>query len=148
MYYMGEAEPWNASIGIAISRDLLKWEKFSHEPVLRPREGSFDSKGVEPGPNPVLTEEGVLLVYNGWGEDNVYRAGAALFSREDPARVIKRTDEPILTLKKSYGSGFGAKNHCVAEGFIKDEGLWLLYYGAADRFICLATYEEVKEQKC
>ena len=34
------------------------------EPVLSPREGLFDSRLVEPGPPPLLTDEGILLIYN------------------------------------------------------------------------------------
>ena len=142
MYFMGEKGPWKTAIGLAYSNDLVNWYEPLDEPVLLPRKGYFDSQGVEPGPPPVLTEEGIWLIYCGWAEDCVYKVGAALFSNEDPSVVIERSDEPILSAK-DWGETFGGiANHTVAEGLVKDENRWLLYYGAADRACCLAIWEE------
>jgi len=142
MYFTGEAKPWLSAIGIAFSPDLYHWEKPYEFPVLLPRCGFFDCKGIEPGPNPVIIDEGILLIYNGWGEDNVYKTGGALFSKENPSKVINRTDEPLLTLSRDYGDNYGTANHCVAEGLVKWNNQWLLYYGAADRLVCLACSKE------
>jgi predicted GH43/DUF377 family glycosyl hydrolase len=142
MYFMGEAKPWVSAIGIAYSEDLYHWEEPLHEPVLLPRDGFFDFQGIEPGPNPVLTDEGILLIYNGWGRDCIYKAGGVLFSVEEPTKVLKRTNGPILNLSRDYGREHGAGNHCVAEGLIRHNNQWLLYYGAADRLVCMAIYEE------
>ncbi len=49
LYYMGEEKPWVAAIGAAYSDDLFQWHRLSEEPVLLPRDGLFDCKGVEPG---------------------------------------------------------------------------------------------------
>jgi predicted GH43/DUF377 family glycosyl hydrolase len=110
-----------------------------------PREGYFDCTGVEPGPTPVILNEGTLLIYNGWGRDCTYKPAGVLFSREDPTMVLQRTNEPLLVLSRlvlsrDYGGQFGGGNHCVAEGLVKHRDRWLLYYGAADRLTCLATY--------
>jgi predicted GH43/DUF377 family glycosyl hydrolase len=145
MYFMGEAKPWVSAIGIAYSDDLYHWEQPQHQPVLLPRDGFFDSQGIEPGPNPVLTQEGILLIYNGWGDDCIYKTGEILFSKENPSRVLKRTSEPILNLSQDYGGKYGTGNHCVAEGLVRHNNQWLLYYGAADRLVCMATYEEEGE---
>lgn len=140
MYFMGEERPWVTAIGIAYSEDLFRWYEPQDEPVIIPRKGYFDCQGVEPGPTPVLLKEGILLIYNGWGEDSIYKPGGILFQIDEPARVIKRTDEPLLLPSRDYGEGFGTGNHVVSEGLIIDRDRWLLYYGAADRFTCLATY--------
>jgi len=141
MYFCGEGRPWEPAIGVAYSDDLIHWDE-EDEPVLLPRKGYFDSKGVEPGPPPVLTEEGIWLIYCGWAENCVYKVGAALFSKKDPSVTLERSDEPILTTK-DWGKTFGGiANHTVAEGVVKDENRWLLYYGAADRACCLAIWEE------
>jgi len=142
MYFMGEKEPWKTAIGLAYSNDLTNWYELLNEPVLLPREGYFDSQGVEPGPPPLLTEEGIWLIYCGWAGDCVYKVGAALFSKDDPSKVLQRSDEPILTAK-DWGKAFGGiANHIVAEGLVKDGNRWFLYYGAADRACCLAMWEE------
>jgi predicted GH43/DUF377 family glycosyl hydrolase len=139
MYFTGEAKPWETAIGIAYSDDLLHWYEPLEEPVLLPRKGYFDSKGVEPGPPPVLLEEGILLVYNGWSEDHTYKPGWALFSREQPEKMLARSDEPILEPEVNWGERFGVTNHVVAESLLWHKGRWWLYYGAADKVVCLAT---------
>lgn len=142
MYFMGEKEPWKTAIGIAYSNDLVNWYEPLDEPVLLPRKGHFDSQGVEPGPPPLLTKEGIWLIYCGWAEDCVYKVGAALFSNENPSAILERSDEPIFAAK-DWGKTFGGiANHIVAEGLVKDRNRWLLYYGAADRACCLAIWEE------
>jgi predicted GH43/DUF377 family glycosyl hydrolase len=142
MYFMGEARPWISAIGIAYSNDLYHWEEPLDQPVLLPRDGFFDSQGIEPGPNPVIIDEGILLIYNGWGEDCIYKPGGVLFSKEKPTKVLKRTDAPSLNLSQDYGRKYGTLNHCVTEGLIKHNNQWLLYYGAADRLVCMAIYKE------
>jgi len=142
MYFMGETEPWKTAIGLAYSNDLVNWYEPLNEPVLLPREGYFDSQGVEPGSPPLLTKEGIWLIHSGWAEDCVYKVGAVLFSKEDPSVILERSDESILAAK-DWGKAFGGiANHTVAEGLVKDETRWLLYYGAADRVCCLAIWEE------
>jgi len=142
MYFMGEEQPWITAVGIAYSDDLFHWYQPIEEPVLSPRSDYFDCKGVEPGANPVVIEEGILLIYNGWGEDNIYKPGGVIFSRNDPARVMVRTDEPLLNLSQDYGQKYRKANHCVAEGLVNQNKKWLLYYGAADKIICIAIYEK------
>ncbi len=144
MYFMGEEKPWRSSIGMAYSEDLVHWVEPLDQPVLMPRPGYFDSQGIEPGPTPVILDEGILLVYNGWGADCIYKTSQVLFSKEDPTKLLWRASQPILKLSKDYGKEFGEGNHCVAEGLVKVGNQWFLYYGAADRFTCLATYEEKK----
>jgi predicted GH43/DUF377 family glycosyl hydrolase len=144
MYFMGEEKPWVTAIGIAYSEDLFHWYEPLDEPVVVPRKGYFDSQGIEPGPSPILLDEGILLIYNGWGKDSVYKPGGVLFSRDEPTKVTKRTENPLLVPSRNYGEEFGTGNHVVSEGLIIDGNRWLLYYGAADRLTCLAIYESPK----
>jgi predicted GH43/DUF377 family glycosyl hydrolase len=138
MYFMGEEKPWSTSIGVAYSEDLFNWYEPIEEAVVMPRKDFFDSKGVEPGANPILIEDGILLIYNGWGEDHLYKPALLLFSKEDPTKVLFRGEKPALSVKKNYGAEFGTPNHIVAEGLIKYKNKWLLYYGGADRVTCMA----------
>lgn len=139
MYFTGEAEPWKTSIGIAYSDDLLHWYEPLDQPVLNPRPGHFDSQGVETGTNPVLTPKGILMVYSGWAGDCVYKAGAVLFSNKDPREVIWRSEGPILEPAMDWGKRFNCANHAVAEALLWHKGRFWLYYGAADKVVCLAT---------
>jgi predicted GH43/DUF377 family glycosyl hydrolase len=143
MYFMGEKEPWKTAIGVAYSNDLTDFYEPLGKPVLVPRKGCFDSQGVEPGPPPVLTKEGIWLIYCGWEKDHIYRVGAVLFSDEDPSVILKRSVQPIFTPARNWGEFFGGlSNHVVAEGLVKDGNRWLLYYGAADIACCLTIWEE------
>jgi len=144
MYFMGESEPWKTAIGIAVSDDLFHWKEFLDHPVILPRKGHFDEKGVEPGPPPFITREGIWLIYCGWGEDCVYKVGAVLFSLKEPFKVLKRTKDPIIAKGKNWGKFFGGiSNHYVAESLIIEDNRWLLYYGAADRACCVAVWERL-----
>jgi predicted GH43/DUF377 family glycosyl hydrolase len=67
----------------------LKPEKL----VLAPRKRSFDDALVEAGPPAVLTEKGILLLYNAKNKENrSYSAGQALFDKKDPKKLIARTE--------------------------------------------------------
>lgn len=145
MYFMGEKKPWRTAIGVAVSTDLFHWQELLDRPVLCPRKGYFDEKGVEPGPSPVLAAEGIWLIYCGWRKDHIYKVGAALFSRDDPCRLIERSDTPIFSPHKNWGDFFGGiSNHVVPEGLIVEKNQWFLYYGAADRACCVAIWEAKK----
>lgn len=124
VYYQGERKAWRTKMGLAYSDDLIHWAQASDKPVMQPREGYFDSWGVEPGVS-VIIDEGILLVYNGWGGDstNINKTGWALFNKEDPTKLITRCSLPIISLPN---------DHVFAEGLIKFKGKWYLYYGAAD----------------
>ena len=119
---------------------------YEENPILRPTEGFqsrrlynptaikegkiFYCQGVEPGPTPVILNEEIFLIYNGWGRDCIYKPAGVLFSREDPAKILGRTREPLLGLSRDYGAKFGEGNHCVAEGLVKHGSQWFLYYAA------------------
>lgn len=145
MYFLGETNAWETSIGIAFSEDLISWKEPVDKPVIEPRQGYFDSKGVEPGATPVIMEEGILLIYNGWDENHIHKTGWALFSKEDPTKVIKRCEEPIIKPELDFETNGLIKNVTFAEGIIFFNGVWHIYYGAADECIGLVTIKDFEE---
>ncbi len=71
-----------------------------------------------------------------------YSAGEALFSASDPAKLLGRTDHPILTPVWPYErNGQYTAGTTFAEGLVAYQGQWLLYYGAADSVIGVARAE-------
>src|SRR5437016_7547688 len=62
MYYLGTASDKRDYMGLASSGDLLHWSDATPEPVLPRRAGTFDSSVMEPGPPPIITDAGILLV--------------------------------------------------------------------------------------
>ena len=136
LMYFGDTHLW-----LARSTDLVRWQ-LDPEPVLSPREGLFDSRLVEPGPPPLLTDEGILLIYNAarW-PDTRYAVGAAVFDPSDPRRVLRRLDAPFLE-PEEVSEREGQVNQVVfVEGLVYHAERWLLYYGAADSKIFVATDE-------
>src|SRR5690348_2852719 len=96
MYYLGTKPDNTDQMGLAWSTDLLHWTDALDEPVLARRPGQFDSRVVEPGPPPVITQQRIFLIYNGADDHLVYRTGWALFDKQDPAKVLARADTPLF----------------------------------------------------
>jgi beta-1,2-mannosidase len=135
MYYLGDARGPNPQMGIASSDDLLHWTDALDHPVLGNRAGKFDARVVEPGPAPIITPDGILLTYNGAGEDGVYATGWALFDKNDPTKVIARADAPVFSPTLEWERVGQVPNVVFVEGFVRDGNRWLYYYGGADKYI-------------
>ena len=127
----------DSSIYIAYSTDLIHW-KASPYPVLTPRSGMFDSALVEPGPAPIMTDKGILLIYNGADYSHRYSIGAVIFSKDDPTQIVKRLNKPFLQPTKSWEKYGQTPNVVFAEGLVELKNEWILYYGAADTYVCAA----------
>ncbi|MGA8530880.1 MAG: glycoside hydrolase family 130 protein [Acidobacteriaceae bacterium] len=147
--YWGEG-----AIQLATSQDLIHWtpvEDKHGEPleVLRPRPGRFDSSFPETGPPPVLTSRGIVVVYNGKnaasGGDpklaaGTYADGEALFDAHAPAKLLARTDNPVLEPTMPWEkSGQYVAGTTFAEGLVAFHDRWFLYYGCADSFVGVVT---------
>ena len=138
MYFMADAKDRSGQMGIAYSDDLIRWTEALDHPVLSTRKGHFDSKVAEPGPPPVLTNRGVLLIYNGADDKLVYRTGWAIFDRRDPAKVVARAADPIFHPEQEWEKSGQVPNVVFVEGLARQQQKWLFYYGAADKYIGLA----------
>ena len=133
--YFGDTDVWAAH-----SEDLISWT-LVEEPVLPRRPGQFDSRVVEPGPAPMMTEDGILLLYNGADDDLVYRSGQALFDPTDPTRLIARSDTPFLTPDVQLEQEGQVPNVVFIEGLVEYKDTWYLYFGMGDSGIGVATYQ-------
>ena len=161
--YWGDVNIWAAT-----SDDLINWTpvlyKEGEKPeielrhnaveipeikiVFGPRKGKFDSDLVEPGPPAMLTDTGILLIYNSRNDPSIgdtsltvgtYSAGQILMDKNDPTKVINRMDTYFMTPEKPYEIT-GQVNHvCFLEGLVNYKGKWFLYYGTADSKIAVAV---------
>jgi predicted GH43/DUF377 family glycosyl hydrolase len=107
-------------MGLASSPDLLHWKDATPEPVLRRRVAAFDSRVMEPGPPPILTPAGILLLYNGADAHLVYRTGWALFDAHDPARLLARSDAPFFQPELPWEIHGQVPNVVFLEGMVTD----------------------------
>jgi beta-1,2-mannosidase len=146
MYYLGTRKDPDGQardyMGLAFSSDLLHWDDATQKPVLERRPRAFDARVMEPGPAPMLTEAGILLLYNGADEHLVYGPGWVLFDRHDPRRMIARADRPFLAPTLNWEKNGNVPNVIFLEGAVRvsnadsDKDLEVIgYYGAADKFI-------------
>ena len=139
---------------IATSDDLIHWSVVENEetqkmmPVLNPRPGYFDSRLVEPGPFALLSNKGILLIYNGSNAGSfndrdlpkhAYSAGEALFDKESPYMLIARTENYFIHPDRLYEKTGEVNEVCFVEGLVNFRNQWLLFYGTADSKIAVAV---------
>jgi beta-1,2-mannosidase len=134
MYY-GDTNIW-----IAWSEDLINWTPVK-EPVMTTRESRFDSGLIEPGPTPLITENGILMLYNSADDDLVYRTGQALFDINDPTNLMSRSESYFLEPDIELEIGGQIPNVVFIEGLAKIGNRYFLYYGMGDSGIGVAINE-------
>ncbi|MHB8302629.1 MAG: glycoside hydrolase family 130 protein [Acidobacteriaceae bacterium] len=147
--YWGEV-----TVRLATSPDLIHWtpvEKTAGHPVvlLRRRPGLFDSELPEVGAPPLLTPKGIVLLYNGKNamhggasglDPGAYSSGQALFSADDPTKLLARTSQPYFKPEMPFEkSGQYAAGTTFVEGLVYFHDKWVLYYGCADTFVGVAV---------
>ena len=135
---MADAKDRPGQMGVAFSEDLLHWTEALDRPVAATRPGKFDSKVVEPGPPPVVTRDGILLIYNGADDGLVYRTGWLLLDKQNPAKVIARSERPVFAPELDWEKTGQVPNVVFVEGLVREAKRWLLYYGGADKYIGVA----------
>jgi predicted GH43/DUF377 family glycosyl hydrolase len=140
MYFLGTSADHKDQAGLANSPDLLHWTEATQTPVLPVRPGKFDSRVAEPGPSPILTAKGIVLIYNGADDKLVYRTGIAVFDRTDPRKLLSRTDEPLFSPKKKWETVGQVPNVVFVEGLVQRRDRYLLYYGGADTYVGVAEF--------
>ena len=129
----------------------LNYEAFKI--LFSPRKKKFDSELVEPGPPAIKTKEGILFIYNSMNSpdhgdtslpDGVYSAGQILLDRNDPTRVLDRSNNNFFKPDKKYEITGQVNNVCFLEGLVPFNSKWFLYYGTADSKIAVAVHDDKK----
>ncbi len=155
--YWGEVQ-----VRLATSPDLIRWtpvEDSSGKAVVllhnRPRH--FDSAFPEVGPPSLLTDHGIVLIYNGKNSEKngapgiaggAYSDGQALFSADDPQKLLGRPNKPFFKPEKSWEqSGQYAAGTTFAEGLVFFQDKWFMYYGCADSRVGVAVWDPKGEPK-
>lgn len=138
MYFLGTSADEKDQAGLASSDDLLHWREETASPVLPVRAGQFDSRVAEPGPSPIVSSQGIVLVYNGADDHLVYRTGVAIFDRNDPRKLIWRSSTPVFAPEKEWEKVGQVPNVVFVEGMLKQDNRYLFYYGGADKYVGVA----------
>jgi len=140
---VAQANGHEAHIWLSWSPDLRHWG--DHTILLQARKGAWwDAHKVGLNPPPLLTPQGWLLLYHGvrvTAAGSIYRLGLALLDTERPDRVLARSTEWIFGPHAPYERAGDVSDVVFPCGWLlHDDGDTLLvYYGAADTSVCVAT---------
>jgi predicted GH43/DUF377 family glycosyl hydrolase len=129
-------------IWVSYSDDMVNW--YDHKILARPREGMWDEAKVGAGGPPLKTDLGWLFIYHGveWrkgGGFGTYRLGLMLLDRDNPEKILFRSDEPILEPAREYERQGHVSDVVFSCGNVVIRDELLVYYGGADTLICVAT---------
>jgi predicted GH43/DUF377 family glycosyl hydrolase len=116
--------------------------------VISTRAKKFDSDLVESGPPAMITDKGILLIYNGRNvpaigdsslPEGTYAGGQVLLDGNDPSKVLHRLDQYFIHPDKGYEITGQVGQVCFLEGLAQFHDQWFLYYGTADSRIAVAV---------
>jgi beta-1,4-mannooligosaccharide/beta-1,4-mannosyl-N-acetylglucosamine phosphorylase len=130
------------SIWLAESDDLLDWTPVGEVFSGRPH---YWDELIGSGPPPIRTAAGWLHLYHGvathFASSNIYQAGVVLLDLDDPTKVIGRSPGNILEPRELCELTGQVPNVVFPSGMVApgEGGEVLVYYGAADSSVCLAT---------
>lgn len=145
----------DTNIFLATSNDLINWEPVESSDgkllsVFGPRKGKFDSDLVEPGPAAMLTDNGIVLIYNARNvpskgdttlNEGTYAPSQILLSATDPTKVVDRMENYFMKPEQLYEINGQVGRVCFVEGLVQYKSKWFLYYGTADSKIAVAVKE-------
>lgn len=121
------------------SPDLVHWG--THRFVFGTLRGGWQSTKIGPGPAPIETKEGWLLIYHGvWTSCNgyIYYAGGAILDLYKPWKVLYRTRDYLLAPTELYERVGDVPNVVFPSSAVVENGMIRLYYGCADTCISIA----------
>lgn len=140
------------SIWVSSSERLdSPWPREDHRILLGPGAGmAWDGFKIGGGCQPIKTKYGWLLIYHGVDQSFVYRLGVLLVALDDPGKLVYRSPNPVLEPEDRCELG---EEGCyvpnvvftcgavpiVDKEVLEDNDEVLVYYGAADTAVCVAT---------
>jgi predicted GH43/DUF377 family glycosyl hydrolase len=124
---------------VAFSKDLRSWGES--EWVMGPRQGHWDCVKVGAAGPPIEIDEGWLLIYHGVDSDRTYRLGSAILDRENPRKVVYRSEDPFLEPCEDYERNGWIPNVVFSCGSVLVGDRLLVSYGGADTVIGVATFD-------
>ena len=145
-------------IFVSYSPDMKYWGE--HRLVMKPTPfelSAWQCTKIGPGPIPIATDEGWLLFYHGvitTCNGMRYSMGAALLDRNDPSKVLYRTQDYIIAPATMYECVGDVPNVVFPCAALCDGERVAVYYGCADTVTSIAfgyvkdIIEFVKSHSC
>ncbi len=121
---------------ISFSEDMLDWRDSR---MLATATLPWENKKVGGNTPPMRTDAGWLTLYHAVGADHRYRLGAMLLDLHDPSRIVARTPDWLLQPEEPYELEGYYPGVCFPCGKVAIGDVLHVYYGAADKYVGLAT---------
>lgn len=144
-YYMLFGDEW---LHWARSPDLLHWNTTAGVVPFAQKLNVWEQALMESGPPAVKTRDGKWIqIYNGVGTGlggyvpGSYNTGQMLLDMEKAPTgpPLARLERPILEPTTKIETQGQVDNVVFSEGLVQFKGKWLLYYGAGDQYLAVAT---------
>jgi predicted GH43/DUF377 family glycosyl hydrolase len=126
------------NIYIAYSRDLRLWG--NSKIILTPRKDMWDSLKIGAAGPPMKIDEGWLQIYHGVDHKKTYRLGAVILDRQNPEKVLYRSEDPFLEPQEEYECLGLVPNVVFSCGSVIKNDKILVSYGCADTVIGVSTF--------
>ena len=131
-------ESGGSYIWLAQSKDGAYWG--NHQLLLKTRPNHWDNASIGAGAAPIRTKQGWLGIYYGVDTKQQMGLGAFLMDLKNPANVVARTDEPIMSPKEVYEINGGLNQGVFSGGRVGKGDVLTLYYGGANATVCAAKF--------
>ncbi len=125
----------NPDIWVSTSPDLYHWGNHKH--LISVNEDTWENGRIGGGAPSFKTEKGWIHIYHAADKDDRYCLGAFIASLDDPAKIIAKTDKPIVEPEEDYELYGFFGNVVFTCGLIYKDNVVKIYYGAADEVIAL-----------
>jgi len=149
--FWGDSTPQSVGIQWATTDDLINFK--NRGPWIQVRSDKWDSLLVEAGPMPLpLSDGNYLFLYNSartgvpspkpnW--DVQYNVGFVILDKNDPSKILQRSDTPILSPELAWETGLSPSlgltpNVVFVEGWApypNKADTFVIFYGAADSVV-------------
>lgn len=146
---VGHAPFTGPEIWLGWSDNLTDWGRHQH--LLGPREVAEWGVGrVGGGCPPIRLDDHWLVIYHGndkqpGNSDNqvgAYTAVAMLLDGQDPARILKHTDGPIMRPSEPFETEGFVPDVVFPTGLVERDDQLIVYYGAADESIGVVAWSK------
>jgi beta-1,2-mannobiose phosphorylase / 1,2-beta-oligomannan phosphorylase len=143
---------WLSSVPVEeVERDIRNLVRLRDHRLVAMSEYEWEALKIGAGPPPIRVDEGWLLIHHGvTGEMDPstdqqqrvrYEAGALLLDADDPARVLARTAEPLLSPEAPEELAGTVPNVVFPTAIEEVEGALYVFYGMADTSIGVARLD-------
>ncbi|HQM15726.1 MAG TPA: hypothetical protein PLM16_00780, partial [Candidatus Woesebacteria bacterium] len=121
--------------------ELLKEDVWlEKEQQIMPRPNWWDGAKIGIAGPPLKVDQGWLLLYHGVSDiDHYYRVGFMLLDQNNPGKVLYRAPYPILRPTEEWERIGDVNNVVFPCGAVLINGTIFVYYGGADKVVCVAT---------